>query len=197
MKSLVVILLLFFSYYSIRMTLKFHKCFFGSTWDWVQFSKQLERTNIFSLYRKEYSFENDFENVALSYPYTTVDSVHKSGMYSAKITPDREYTTVYSIPMRDLGERLPHYINFNFWALNPFDVPNEALVVCSFDQNDTNIVWQSQPLSPVFTKQKEWQRLNIRFVIPDQLSRDSVIKLYFWNPKRSIFFVDDLKVEFN
>jgi hypothetical protein len=117
-------------------------------------------------------------------------------MYCAKIFPDKEYTPVFSIPMKDLGEKLPRYISFDLWAFNPGNLQNEALVVCSFDKGDTNLVWQSQPLAPVFTEKLKWQKITNRFVIPDGLTRDPVIKLYLWNPKKSLFFVDDLKVVF-
>ena len=196
-KSLVAIFLIFFSYYSVRMILKFDKCFFGSTWDWVQFSKELERCNIYSSYKKVYSFKNDFENVAISYNYSTTDSVRFSGMYSAKITPENEYTTIYSIPVKDFGERLPRYINLTFWAFNPWDMQNEALAVCSIDKNDKNVVWQSQPFNSIFTQKRKWQRLTVRFVLPDYMDRDPVLKLYIWNPKRSAFFIDDLNIEFD
>jgi len=193
-RSLVLLLIFLFSYYNVRMMLKFDKCFFGSTWDWGQFSRQLERASIFSFYKKDYTFDNDLENQALSYSFSISDSVHHSGMYCAKILPDKEYTPVFSVPMKDLGEKLPRYINFDFWALNPGSLQNEALVVCSIDKGDTNLVWQSQPLAPIFTQKLKWQKITNRFVIPDGLKRDPVIKLYIWNPKKSVFFVDDLNV---
>jgi hypothetical protein len=197
MKSLVVILLVFFSYYNVRMIMGFDKCFFGSTWDWAQFGRQLEKSDLYSPYKKAYSFEVDMENQALSYLYSTSDSVKMSGMYSAKISSEKEYTPIYSIPIRNLGARLPHFITFNFWAFNPGTQANEALAVCSIDKNDTNVVWQSLPLAPLFKDKKKWQNLTFRFVIPDGLTRDPVIKIYLWNPKRSYFFIDDIKVEFN
>ncbi|MEI8226361.1 MAG: hypothetical protein WCG82_10590 [Bacteroidota bacterium] len=197
MKSLGLIFMLFFCYYNVRMILTYNKCFFGSTWDWVQFGRQLERNNLFTLDKKKYSFENDMENNSLSYLYSTSDSVHVSGMYSAKITSDKEYAAIYSIPVSYLGDRPLHYINFNFWAFNPGNQINEALVVCSVDKNDTNVVWQSQPLAPIFKQKREWQQLTARFVLTGNLGRDPIIKIYFWNPKRSTFFVDDLKVEFD
>jgi hypothetical protein len=196
LKSLVVILLLLFSYYNVRMIMAFDKCFFGSTWDWGQFRRQLDKADLFSPYKKEYSFENDLENQALSYLYSTSDSVHVSGMYSAKITPDKEYSPICSKPLSDFGERLPHFINVTFWAFNPGNQVVDALAVCSIDKNETNVAWQSQPLSSIFKQKRKWQQLTVRFVLPDDLDRDPVIKIFLWNQKRSSFFIDDLKIEF-
>ena len=196
LRTLVLLLILVFSYYNVRMMLKFDKCFFGSTWDWGQFSRQLEKASIFSMYKKDHTFENDLENQALSYPYVKSDSVFHSGMYSAEIFPDKEYTHVFAVPMKELGEKLPRYINFDFWAFNPGNLQNDAQVVCSIDQGDTNLIWQAQPLAPVFLQKRLWQKITSRFVIPDGLTRSPLIKLYLWNPKRSVFFVDDFKVTF-
>jgi hypothetical protein len=192
-----VILLVWFSYYNGMMMLKFDQCFFGSTWDWVQFGKQLERAHIIPLSNKDHSFENDMENKALPYPYTISDSVFVSGMYAARITNDKEYVDIYSLSLREFGESPPRKIYVNFWAFNPGTGMNEALIVCSIDKNDTNIFLQSQPLAPGFTQNRRWQQINLCFVLPENLGHDPVIKVYFWNPKRSTFFVDDLKVEFD
>jgi hypothetical protein len=192
-----VILLVCFSYYNGMMMLKFDQCFFGSTWDWVQFGKQLERAHIIPLSNNNPSFENDMENRALPYPCTISDSVFVSGMYAARITHDKEYTDIYTVPLSEFGDRPPRKIRVTFWALNPGTGMNEALAVCSIDKKDINILLQSQPLAPVFTQKKRWQQINLCFVLPEKLGHDPVINVYFWNPKGSTFFVDDLKVVFD
>jgi hypothetical protein len=196
-KNLLILLTVALSYYSVKMTLEFdEKCFFGSTWDWVQFKRQLSKAHIFISYEKKFSFQNDFENVALSYPFVISDSIHRSGMYSARILPEKEYTAFYFIPMNNLAEKLPHYIQVDFWAFNPGGKKIEASVVCAMDINDSNIVWQSQPLPPMTGEVPSWQKIHSRFVIPDGMSREPLIKIYIWNPKKDYFFADDLTVDF-
>jgi hypothetical protein len=194
LKSITVIVILFFSYYNVRMTLKFDKCFFGSTWDWPQFTRHLEWAVIFTSYNRTYSYQNDFENQALSYLYTISDSVHHSGMYSAKVTPDNEYIPFHSIPLDDLGGTLPRFINVEFWLYDPGLVKNETQLLCSIDKNDSSLVWQSQPLAPLVKQTGSWQRITNRFILPNGLTREPVIRIFLWNPKRSSFFMDDLKV---
>ena len=196
LKILPFFLIIIFSYYNIRMMLKFDKCFFGSSWDWPQFNRQLDRAGLFKSYHKDYSFRNDFENVALSYMFTTSDTVHHSGMYSAKIGRDKEFSSCFSMPLRDLGERLPHFIQLGFWIYSVEPEKNEALAVCSIDKNDTAVAWQSQPLAPFIKEKGKWQEVMHKFVLPDGLTREPVIKIYLWNPKKSSFFMDDLSVEF-
>ncbi|MEI6898469.1 MAG: hypothetical protein WCL00_01220 [Bacteroidota bacterium] len=197
LKALPFILILFFSYYNIKLIHKFDKCFFGSSWDWSEFSRQLDRAGIFIPYQKSHSFTNDMENQALSYPYALSDSVVHTGMYSAKVNPDKVFLPFFSVPVNDLGERLPHYIQLGLWAYTRETGKNESLIVCSMEKNDSAYAWQSQLLAPYFTRLNQWQKINVRFVIPEGVNRDLMIKLYLWNPKGSTFYIDDLKLQFN
>jgi len=147
-------------------------------------------------YEKKVTFKNDFENQALSYGYTISDSLHRSGMYSARILPDKEYTPCYSVEIKDLGEKLPHFIFVDFWAFNPGQGKVDANVVCAMDKNDSTVVWQSRPFPPIINLNAAWQKIHSRFVIPDGVSRELRINIYIWNPKKSYFFADDLTVVF-
>jgi hypothetical protein len=197
LKNLLIFVIIALGYYNVKMILVFEeKCFFGSTWDWAQFSRQLDKAHIFMRYEKKVTFKNDFENQALSYSYTISDSMHRSGMYSARILQEKEYTPCYSIDIRDLGEKLPHYIYVDFWAFNPGKGKVDANVVCALDKNDSTVVWQSRPFPPVINLNAAWQKIHSRFVIPDGVSRELRINIYIWNPKKSYFFADDLTVVF-
>jgi hypothetical protein len=197
LKNLLIFVVIALGYYSVKMILVFdEKCFFGSTWDWAQFARQLDKAHVFMSYKKKVTLENDFENQALSYSYSISDSMHRSGMYSARILPEKEYTPCYSIDISDLGEKLPHFIFVDFWAFNPGQGKVDANVVCAMDKNDSTIVWQSRPFPPVINMNSAWQKIHSRFVIPDGVSRELRINIYIWNPKKSYFFADDLTVVF-
>lgn len=191
------ILLLIFTSYNGMMSLKYDQCFFGSTWDWAQFGRQLEQAHLLCLNDRKYTFENDLENKALPYLDHTSDSVSFSGMFSARISPDREYEVIYSTPLKKLGKGPHKSIDFCFMAFNPGNQNNKAFIVCSIDKSDANVYLQSNPMTPVFTQKKRWQKLSFHFLLPDHLSGNPDLKLYFWNPERSSFFVDDLMLEFH
>ena len=125
------------------------------------------------------------------------DSVHRSGMYSAKIAPGKEFTTCYQARFKDLGEVMPKYVILEYYAYHPGKQKVEAYAVCTIDKNDTTLAWQSKPLPSLIEKVPGWRKEAIRFVIPDGLNREPSLKIYFWNPKRTSFFIDDLKVDFN
>lgn len=195
-RTLVLFLLLALSYYNIRMSLEFEKCFFGSTWDWDQFAKQVDRSKVFRLYERPLSFQNDFENQALSYAYQTSDSIFHGGMYSARMAPEKEFTSVYWVSLHDLGEVLPKYITVDYYAYNPGQHKVEAFLICSIEKNDTAIAWQSKPLPPLQRKPAKWEKISTKFIIPDNLTREPSIKIYFWNPNKSLFYIDDLTLQF-
>jgi hypothetical protein len=197
LKYLLILLIVALGYYSVKMILYFdEKCFFGSTWDWSQFNRQLDKAHIFISYEKKKSFKNDFENGAISYTNRISDSVYRSGMQSLKILPYKEYTPCYSVLMGDLGEKLPQYIEVSFWVFNPGKLPVGASLVCSMDINDSNVAWQAKEILPVIKMPPSWQEVHSKFIIPEGISREPVIRLYFWNPKKASFFVDDLTVDF-
>ena len=196
-KNLLILLIVAFSYYNVKMILEFEKCFFGSTWDWAQFGRQLDKAHIFSSYQKEWSFKNDFENGAISYTNRISDTIHRSGMHSLQILPYKENTPCYSILMSDFGEKLPQYIDVDFWVLNPVSQPVDASLACSMDINDSVVAWQSKAVPSLINKPSIWQKVHSRFVIPAGMTRKTNIRIYFWNPKKASFFVDDLNIEFN
>jgi hypothetical protein len=178
------------------MILKFNKCFFGSTWDWPQFSNQLEHAGLLSGYNKKYVFENDFENGAISYTNRISDSIFRSGMHSLQILPYKEYTPCYSILANDLGGKLPQYIDVDFWVFNPGNLSVGASLVCSMDNNNSNVAWQSKAIPSLINKPPSWNKVHSRFYVPSVMTRETWIRFYFWNPQKATFFVDDLNVMF-
>ena len=116
-------------------------------------------------------------------------------MYSAKVTPGKEYVPVLSIPLKDLGAKLPVYINVEYRLFDPGIAKNEAQLVCSVDKNDSSLAWQSRPVAQDPDQPGRWKKVNARFILPHGLTREPVIKIYLWNPAGSVFFIDDLNVK--
>jgi hypothetical protein len=198
LKNLLILVIIALGYYNVKMILVFdEKCFFGSTWDWAQFNRQLDKAHIFISYKKKWSFNNDFENGAISYTNRISDSVYRSGMHSLQILPYKEYTPCYSILMNNFGEKLPQYIDIDFWVLSTDNLPVDASLVCSMDINDSNVALQSKSIPSLINKPPSWQKVHSRFVIPAGMTREPWIRIYFWNPKKASFFVDDLSIVFN
>jgi hypothetical protein len=193
-KSIILLLIVFFSYYNVRMILNFEKCFFGSTWDWPQFGRQLNRAGLIPVSKKSYHFINDLENNAISYDYARTEKVHRSGMYGAELNPGREFCLVFYKTFWDFTTTPPDTVEAGCWVYNPSDRPTGALIVCSIEK-DTVVNWQSRELDADGIKPRSWVNITGKFVIPGNLSMDHKVKIIIWNQRKSTFFVDDLDVK--
>jgi hypothetical protein len=194
LRALVLLPLLLFSYYNVRMTLNFNKCFFGSTWDWEQFGRQLNKAGLVPANTRPYRFINDLENDAISYDYTRSDSVKRSGMYSGKLSIEREFCLVFFKTFWDFSATSPKTIETSCLIYNPRSNPTGALVVCSIEK-DSVVNWQSQELDSDASKPGHWFKVSGKFIIPENLSMDHKVKIIIWNRRKSTFFVDDLDVK--
>jgi hypothetical protein len=193
-KSFVFLLIFFFSYYNRMMILKFEKCFFGSTWDWGQFGRQLNNAGLFPKSTEPYHFTNDLENDAISYDYFRSDSLSKSGMYCAKLSPEREFALVFFKTFWDFSVTSPQTIETSCWIYNPVSNPTGGLIVCSIEK-DSVVNWQSQGLDGERTEPGKWVKVSSKFIIPENFSMDHKVKIIIWNQRKSTFFVDDLDVK--
>jgi hypothetical protein len=193
MKSIVVILLLSFCYYNYRMTRKFEKCFFGSSWDWQQFERQLSNAGLLPANTGPYHFMNDLENEVISYDFIRSDSIARSGMYGAEFTPGREFSTVFLKTFWDFSVTPPTSIETSCWIFNPGNTPTGALMVCTIEK-DSVVNWQSKEMDGKGIQPGKWVKVTGKFIIPENLPMDHRVKIYIWNQRKSTFFVDDLDV---
>ena len=194
MKSFILLLILFFSYYNVRMILNFEKCFFGSTWDWAQFGRQLNKAGLAPKTTQPYHFINDLENDAISNDFSRSGSTNRSGMYSGKLSPEKEFALVFFKTFWDFSTTSPNSIETSCWIYNPGDAPTGALIVCSIEK-DSVVNWQSQGLDGDGIKPGNWVKVTRKFNIPENLSMDHKVKIIIWNQRKSTFFVDDLDVK--
>jgi hypothetical protein len=196
LKSILAILFLACSYYNVRLSLNYEKCFFGSTWDWNRFGRLLEKTGIAGRFDQTYVFCNDFENTALSNLNRISDSVAKSGRYSMYMTPDREYGGRFLELVGNLGRETPCFIKAGIWIWKTSDNPLGAFLVCSVEKEGRSLVWLSEPLDPSVPGKERWCRIERTFVIPDNTDRGASLSVYIWNRQRTSFYADDLEIEF-
>ena len=192
-KSLVFILLLSFCYYNYRMIRKFEKCFFGSSWDWAQFGRQLNKAGLVAETTGPYHFMNDLENEVISYDFIRSDSIARSGMYGAELNPGREFSTIFLKTFWDFSVTSPTSIETSCWIFNPGNTPTGALMVCSIEK-DSVFKWQSQEMDSEGIQPGKWVKVSRKFIIPENLPMDHRVKIYIWNQRKSTFFVDDLDV---
>jgi hypothetical protein len=196
LQVLVAITIIFMTYINARLSLVADKCNFGATWDWDYYAKQINRIQLFPLSSLPYTFKNDFENEAIYDGTKVTDSVKNSGAYSAVLDPDHEICCKHSSMIWDFNGIYPKFIKVQLLVKKAKPGSVGALLVCSFEKNDTVVNQQSQPLEPYTRETHSWFTVFRTFHIPGGLPGNSCINIYIWNKDKNTFFVDDLKIRY-
>ncbi|MBL7138319.1 MAG: hypothetical protein ISS17_06065 [Bacteroidales bacterium] len=190
------VFILFFTYYTIRMTFGYEKCFFGSTWDGGQFLRQLEKSGLYKGRNNYYPFRNDFENQALCYGDLLTTSVSRSGMYSVQLDSTHEFAAKHTTYVWDFHPAPPTRIKagLSFYKTDPQSLG--AMLVCAVDLNGQSLFWESSRIEDEIIPPETWGRTEKVFVLPSGLQGDAQISIYVWNPDRQCMYLDDFIVRF-
>jgi hypothetical protein len=194
-KSTVFLLVLAFSYYNVRLSLNYEKCFFGSTWDWNRYAGLLEKAGLAERPDKNYRFYNDFENTALANLNQVTETVSRSGRTSVVMTPDKEYGCRFLESLSALGDHTPSFIRTEIWIMKTSGDSTGALLVCSVERKGRSLIWQSEQVDRYVMAANRWYRVARTFVIPDTTGRWADLSVYLWNRKHAFFYADDMTVE--
>jgi hypothetical protein len=196
LKIVFSIIVLFTVYLNVGLSLTADKCYFGSTWDWNQYTKMLQRIHLYPASARQNVFNNDFENEALQEGTKVSDSVANSGMWSAMLNPDQEFCCEHTARVWDFNGKYPEFVTVQILVKKVNPDPVNAVLVCSFEKNDTVLNWQSQELNSYVKNTLSWFTVQKTFNVPGGLSGDTRIKVYVWNRSKESFFVDDLKIRY-
>jgi hypothetical protein len=191
---LILPMILILCYFSVRMSFAYNKCFFGSTWDWPEYSMLLGDAGFGSNKGKPIIHTNDFENFSLAGESILSTEAHHSGMYSAKAIPEKSTSWLYWVYFRDIPDSNISRVNATLWFLNKQPFPTGAMLVFSVEKDGKALDWQAEPLEE---KGKGiWTRQEAEFRIPSEIDDSTLVKLYIWNKEKSTFFVDDVQFKF-
>jgi len=197
LKTVVLLLLVAFSCYNIQMTSIDNKCFFGSTWDWNSYLRQLDRAGIPFTSSSVISYLNDFENQALIEDEIVSREIVRSGMYSATFDEEHEYCCKAIKYIRDFPQdNLPKMVKVSAWVFYPDSVFSGATLVFSVEQEGNSLKWEGIDLTNMITTSNSWQQVSTSFTIPEKIAGDTKLLIYFWNPVKCSIFIDNLEVRY-
>ena len=72
---------------------------------------------------------------------------------------------------------------------------NEALLVVTVERQKENLLYEAFKMNN-FIKTGEWQRISFLVDFDFELQQNDQIKVYFWNNKKSNFYLDNIKLRF-
>jgi hypothetical protein len=124
---------------------------------------------------------------------TIAKGLSHSGLFSSKIDSTLEYGIGIGSKFNNLTERLPKKVKVHCWIYSKS--PNlDATLVCDPTINDQSINWQGLELKTKIIKANIWVEFTTTFDLPKNITPDSRLLVYFWNPKRVSYYVDDLDI---
>lgn len=199
-KTILLFLVFLFVYFNLRYTVslyRFERCYFGSIWDWDHYFRSVARAGIISPVRQIQSFENDFENLALSPVFRPSQIFTRSGLYSISATEKGGVTPLYSIRLDEFGYPFPKMIEASAWFLKPGNRPAGASLNYTLNRGTEILFSDGQPLDSLVKTPMIWTKVGKNFIIPDVNDSSLQINIFIKNPKNVILYVDDLKIKYH
>lgn len=124
---------------------------------------------------------------------TLTKGITHSGLFASKIDTMVEYGIGIAAKINDLATVLPKKVTVHCWIYS--NEPNlDGSLVCDPNINGQSLNWQSFNLTTAIPKAKEWTEFSTTFDLPKNLTPDTELKVFFWNPKKKIYFVDDFEI---
>ena len=195
-----IFLIFIFSYINLRFTLslfRFERCYFGSTWDWDHYQRSIERAGIISPVHQVTTWQNDFENLALSPVVKPSPIFTRSGLYSIAATEKGGRTPLFSVRLDAFGYPFPKLMDVEAWVLKPGNRSTGATLAYTLNLDGEALFGDEQKLDSLVTSSMTWIKVDKTFIIPDVNDSTMQINIFIANPKRALIYVDDLKVHYH
>ena len=133
-----------------------------------------------SLFSEFFDLENNGE------PFVSTEKA-SSGKKSCKLSNSNEFGVSLNKSVKNIS------IKFN--AVSGKEDPDALYVLSINDSIGKNIFWDGKPI--VLNPSNDWTELNLDFNIPPEfLKPENKIAIYPWNRNKSVFFLDDITIDF-
>ncbi len=193
-------LLFLFTYFNLRFTTslyRFERCYYGSTWDWEHYLWNLQRARILSPVRQVQTWQNDFENMALSPVFKPSQLFSRSGQYSIAATEKDGITPLFSTRLDAFGYPFPKLMDVEIRAFKTENQPTGASLSYTLTRGNEILFGDDQPLDGLIQNQDTWSKVNKTFIIPDVYDSTLQINIFIKNPKLALLYADDLEIRYH
>lgn len=146
----------------------------------------------------ELHFTQDYEKLkGWSLANCTKEMAH-SGVYAQKITDDNDYGKGFMIRLGDVSTHPLHKIKTSAWLHSPAADGQVFLVIDIFSgsENKSIAYTSGNDWSGLIKQNKTWTQCSNEMQIPANVRPDDVLKIYVWNPKKQVYYIDDFDVSF-
>jgi len=199
-RSALLFVVLLFVYFNLRYTIsdyRFERCYYGSIWDWDHYILSVEQAGIISPVRQPQSFENDFENLALSPVARPSKIFTRSGIYSIAASGTGGITPLYSARLEDFRYPYPKMMDAELWVIKPGRRPTGASLNYTLNRGTDVLFSDWQPLDSLVKDPMIWSKVSRTFIIPDVYDSSLIVSIFIRNPGHDLLYIDDLKLKFH
>lgn len=152
------------------------------------------------MYENDYNYvpqDGNPENYGRKYKETTT-----SGMYF-KFSKKKQFGPGVNGIIGETKVGTWYHVSFSCFKpsseiLHPSS--DKGFVVVSFHRKDSTLSYTTYPIEDLLKKENKqmvdkWERLSFWHDVPDDLQAGDRVKIYPWNPRESVLFLEDFTVE--
>lgn len=114
-----------------------------------------------------------------------------SGNYSCKINKEQQYSIGINKSMTELKSAQA----LNISAFVNYQAGSDPRLVVSIEKKGNALFRQELEITKQYLVADEWTSIVMTATIPDNISEDAELKVYFWNPAEAAAFVDDIAIQ--
>lgn len=120
----------------------------------------------------------------------TSSEIYFDGKYSLKLNKNNEYSIGITKPIVELGtKRTINISSFIFCKEG-----NTSHLVVSVEKENQTLFREELFIPEKIKKIEVWKEINMKSILPNNLPKDAILKIYFWNPSENNFYVDKLNI---
>jgi hypothetical protein len=198
-RTILLFIIFLFAYFNLRYTVslyRFDHCYWGSTWDWDHYISSVERSGFISPVHQVQSYENDFENLALSPVIRPSRVFTHSGLYSIAAMEKGGITPLYSVRLEDFGYPWPKMVEVEGWVLKPGIRATGTSLSYTLNRDGVMLFGDDQPIDSLVKDKLSWTKVSKTFIIPDVNDSSLRISIFMRNPGNALLYLDDLHLRY-
>ncbi|NQU35486.1 MAG: DUF4843 domain-containing protein [Bacteroidetes bacterium] len=141
-------------------------------------------------------FFNDCDKQIIWGQMQTITDVNSySGNYSSSTGKGNDFSITFEYPFNKIPDTSTNIINIGFRTFM-YSNSHDAKLVIELSGSKIEYYWNGIPIADQVTTINEWKDYNYTLNIPEEVKQADLIKIYIYNPSKSVILVDDLRVEF-
>ncbi|MBP7496812.1 MAG: hypothetical protein KA792_04025 [Bacteroidales bacterium] len=195
-KYIYVAVVLIFIYYNVMMIISYKECYFGDTWSWDEYIDTVEKSCFISFAGKTFTYSNDFENTAIVHWSKVSKDYSHSYDFSGKINENDSFFVCYQNEIQNIKiKKLNNYV-VGLWVYYPDFINKGAKLVVAIDEGEKSIYWEGFELDKLINEPDRWFYVQKTVNFPAGINPADILKIYVWNERNMLLYVDDFYLKF-